>query len=296
MNKLGNVVLAVCLMMGWSFCVAGLAASPQSQGSGQQTEGGQQEKQGEESTAAAPKATAEEVQALQAIENELDPDKMIQMATDFEKKFPDSVGMHVVTLRAASAYQQKGDVLHAIEYGEKSIKLKGDNPVSLVLVASMLPQSQALRGSDLGRERKLAEAEEYANKAIQLIPQLPKQANQPEDQFNQLKASLTAWAHASLGMVHLVRSKMVLMGVDHGELAKAEQEYKLAVTISPRPDPRDYFRLGEAYANDGKIDEAIEAFSKASETDESGAIKALAGQQVERLKKAKSGAKPPAKP
>ncbi|MGC9994612.1 MAG: tetratricopeptide repeat protein [Terriglobia bacterium] len=46
----------------------------------------------------------------------------------------------------------------------------------------------------------------------------------------------------------------------HGQLAKAEQEINTAVTTSANPDPRDYYRLGEAYALNGKWDDAIQAF------------------------------------
>lgn len=43
-------------------------------------------------------------------------------------------------------------------------------------------------------------------------------------------------------------------------MAKAEQEINTAVTTSANPDPRDYYRLGEAYALNGKWDDAIQAF------------------------------------
>ena len=46
-------------------------------------------------------------------------------------------------------------------------------------------------------------------------------------------------------MIHLDRAQLGLMGLDQQELAKAEQEYRLAVTLTDKPEANDYYRLGE---------------------------------------------------
>ncbi len=89
---------------------------------------------------------------------------------------------------------------------------------------------------------------------------------------------------------------MSLTGADPEELAKAEKEYQAAVSITKNIDPADYFRLGEVKEKVGKVDDAVGAFTKAGELDQTGQIKALADQAVERLKKKKGETKPPAKP
>ena len=89
-------------------------------------------------------------------------------------------------------------------------------------------------------------------------------------------------------MVHLELASDALVGPDKDELAKAEQEFKTAVTTTDRPDPRDYYRLGEAYALDGKLDDAIQAFTKASETGQGTMIKTYADRRVEEMKKRKA--------
>lgn len=283
--------------------VWGLFGLVQSDGIGAPVQGsqGSQQKQGQQGQgggqpAAAPQVNQEELKAFQDIQNELDPDRTIQLVNDFEKKFPTSRGLPQAYLKAAGIYQQKGDLNHAAEYGEKSLKVAADNPVALILVASILPQPNSLQGSDLVKEKKLAEAEEYANKALKLIAQLPKQPSMPEEQWNEAKATLSSMAHSSLGMVHLQRSSMSLTGTDPEELGKAEKEYQAAVSMTKNIDPADYFRLGEVEEKVGKVDEAIGAFTKAGELDQSGQIKTLADQQVERLKKKKGETKPPAKP
>lgn len=262
---------------------------------------GAQQKEGQQGPGGAqpparPQISQEEIQAFQAIQNELDPDRAIQLVNDFEKKFPSSRGLPDVYLKAASFYQQKGDLNHAAEYGEKSLKIFAENPVALILVASILPQPASLQGSDLIKEKKLAEAEEYATKALKLIEQLPKQPNIPEEQWNEGKATLSSMAHSSLGMVHLQRSATSLTGADPEELAKAEKEYQAAVSITKNIDPADYFRLGEVEEKVGKVDAAKEAYKNAGKADQGGQIKALADQAIERLEKKKGEAKPPAKP
>ncbi len=246
--------------------------------------------------AAGPQATPEEAKSLQAIQNELDAERTIQMANDFEKKFPNSNYLTYVYTFAASACQQKGDINKVVEYGQKSLKLKPDNLMSLIIMASMLPQPQLLRGSEDDKEKKLSEAEKDANQALQLIAQLPKQANETDEQFQKRKAVLGSELHSSLGMVHLQRSSMGLQGPDKDELSKSEQEYKTALSTTERPNPQDYYRLGEAYLIDGKTDEAIDAFSKASQLSQGSVLKTYADQRVEELKKKQSAAQPPAKP
>ena len=109
------------------------------------------------------------------------------------------------------------------------------------------------------------------------------------------KASYISGVHADLGMIHLDRAQLGLMGLDKDELAKAEKEYKLAVSITDHPDPSDYYRMGEACRLQGKLDDAIAAFTKASELGQ-GAVKQYADQQIDMLKKAKAQSAAPAKP
>lgn len=300
MTRFFRTSLSVSLALGLSAWAAAWAAPNPGPAAQQKQESGQakQGQAGQQGSQAAPagQPNPEEIRALQAIQNELDPDKTIQMVSDFEKKFPGSRGLSFSYLKVAGAYQEKGDLQHSVEYGEKSLKLDQNNPIALVFVASLLPEPKSLEGNELDKEKKLTQAEEYANRALQLAAQFTKQPNMTEEQYQQFKGAISGSAHSSLGMVHMQRSAMALTGVDRAELAKAQAEYKLAVSLSPRPDPYVYYRMGESYAGDGKTGEAIEAFSKASEVGEGTPLKKLADDRVEELKKGKSATKPPAKP
>jgi len=245
--------------------------------------------------AAPAQPSPDEIKAYNAIQSELDPARQLQLVDDFAKKYPSSLYLSDAYFFGAYASQQQGKIPDVIEYGNKSLQANPNNLRSLLTMANMLPQPQDLQGTDADKEKKLSDAEADANKALQLIADL-KQPNLTPDKLAQLKASLTSQVHASLGMVHLQRAMGGLTAADPDELAKAETEYKAAVTGVSQPNPEDYFRLGEVYANEKKIDEAIDAFTQASKLGQGTPIQTYADQQVDRLKKAKVQAPPPAKP
>ena len=230
----------------------------------------------------------EESREMQAIQNELDPDRSIQLVKDFETKHPNSPLLTWAYFMGANAYQQKQDLEHTIEYGEKSLKLKSDNLMSLLVLCTILPQPQLMKGSDIDKEQKLTQAENYAKQALQLIDQLPRQPSDTDEIVQKRKAELSREPHSALGMIHLQRSSMGLAGPDKDELAKSEEEYQQAVTLGERPNHADYYRLGEARNLLGKIDEAIQAFTKAGELGEGTVIKTFADQRIAELSKRKA--------
>ncbi len=234
---------------------------------------------------------AEEGQALQKIAQELNPDDGIQLAEEFAKKYPESKLLTSAYAFAAVFCQQRGEFPRAVEYGEKSLKANPQNMMALILMGSILPQPQAMTGNDLDKEKKLSEAENYSNQAIKLIEGggVPKMPNEQDDQYQKRKSAYLGQVHSSLGMVHLQRSAMALQSPDREELAKAEQEYKQAVSLADPPDARDYYRMGDVYSRLGKTEEAVQSYTKASELEP--ALKALADQRLEELKKKQPQAK-----
>jgi tetratricopeptide (TPR) repeat protein len=237
-------------------------------------------------------ARGEENRAMWAVVSELDPDRTIQMASDFEKKHPASRGLAHVYAAAGMAYASKDAAAQAIEYGEKSLKLDPQNLGALLHLARMLPQPQVLASGGLDKEKKLADAESYAQRALLLIERLPKQASETDDQFQRRKAEIGAEMHSALGLVHLERATMQLQGVNREELAKAEEEYQVAVLSVAQPIPQNYFRLGEVRRMLGKLDGAIEAFTKASELGAGTIIKTKADESIADLERWRSQTAP----
>jgi len=233
----------------------------------------------------------DELAEFNALQSELDPDKAIGLAEAFAQKHPKSAALGNVYAYEANAYQQKGDVAKIVEFAEKSVAVDPHNVMSLGQLAFAIPTPQYLKLHSSDEEQELNRAEKYAQEATQAINDLKKPPNMPDADFANRKAAYMADIHADLGMIHLDRAQLGLMGLDQDELAKAEKEYRLAVSSTDHPDPAAYFRLGEACRLQGKWDEAIAAFTKASELGK-GALKQLADQEIEVVKKAKAA--PPA--
>jgi tetratricopeptide (TPR) repeat protein len=229
--------------------------------------------------------TPEEAREFQAIQNELDPDRQIQLAAEFEQKHPNSSLLTYAHVFAASAYNQKGDVEQAIKFCEKSLKLKPDNLMALLIISPILPQPQALRGANV--DQRLDQAEQAAKQALQLVDQLTVQPSEQPVQFEARKASYQRDLHSALGMVHMQRSLQGLEGPDRKELEVAEQEYQTAIGLTQEPFAADYFRLGEIRERLGKTDPAIEAYSKSAELGQGTVIKTYADQRIAALQKAK---------
>lgn len=242
---------------------------------------------------AGPVVPKEQADAFNAIRGELDPDKIIALTDDFAKKYPDSIMLTYVYAFEADGYQQKGNLDKIVEYSDKALKLKSDNLLCLLLKLEVIPQPQYLSKHEADRDKILEESQAEAAQALKLIPQIPKGAGETDENYQKRISQASANVHSALGMVHLDLATASLGGADKAELAKAEQEYKASVA-SAHPDARDYYRLGEACSMEGKLDDALQAFTKASQVGQGTMIQAYADQKVKDLTKAK--ARTPAAP
>ena len=226
--------------------------------------------------------------AYNAIKTELDPDKAIAECDDFAKKYADSPVLTYVYSFEANAYQLKGDVDKVVDYTDKSLKLNGDNLMSLILSIGIMPQPQYLNNHKAEQEKILQDTQTRANHALELIGKLPKLATESDEDYQKRLGEIGSQVHGPLGMFHLEMASQSLSGMDKTELGKAEEEFNAAVSKTAHPDPRDYYRLGETYKLDGKIDDAIQAFTRAGELGQGTLIKTYADQQVVELKKLKA--------
>jgi hypothetical protein len=237
--------------------------------------------------AGGPTVPKEQIDAFSAIKGELDPDKIIALVDDFAKKYPDSSLLTYVYAFGADGYQQKGNLDKIIEYSDKALKLKPDNLLCLLLKLEVMPQPQYLNKHEADRDKILEESQAEAAQALKLIPQIPKQTSETDENYQKRLSQASANVHSALGMVHLDLATASLGGADKSELAKAEQEYKASV-MSDHPDARDYYRLGEACSMEGKLDDALQAFTKAGQLGQGTMLQAYADQKVKDLKKLKA--------
>ncbi len=249
---------------------------------------------------ASPQISPQENQDFTAIENEKDPNKQFQLVKDFQQKYPNSPLLSNALFFGVGAAEQRNDVPDAVNFAEESVKLQPNNLRSLILLSGLLPLPQALQGNAQQKAQQLNESESDANRALQLLNSLQAAPNVPPAEFGKEKSMIAGEIHAALGMTHLERA--VLTPAPAGappaasELAAAEQEFKTAVA-GPEPNVQDYYRLGEVYTRENKIDEAIGAFSQAAQLGQGTLMQKLAGARIAQLQaaKAKSAAAPSAK-
>jgi tetratricopeptide (TPR) repeat protein len=147
-----------------------------------------------------------------------------------------------------SCYQQLNNAEKTIEYGDKALKQKPDDLISLLTVSSVLAE-KAPEGEN-EKEEQMKRALDLGKKASDMVTALvsgPGGAQMREEQ----KAGLVSQAHQTVGLANLHLKK----------LGDAEKEYLLAIAAK-KDDPISYYRLGLAYAQDRKNDQAMEALAK----------------------------------
>jgi tetratricopeptide (TPR) repeat protein len=258
-----NVFVRTTLLAGLVVGLAGLPAlagqsqQQQSQkpqtGQQQQAQPGQQQQPqpGQQPGAqAAPAAPAQSPAEVKAYKHFYDlpasnAQGIISEGNDFLQKFPNSQYDGAVYSRMTNAYRQLGNDTKMFEMAEQAIKLNPNNVDMLSLMAYSIPRR--IDPNDLDSTQKLQEAEDYAKRAITLIPAMAKPANLTDDQFTTAKNAELSSCHSGLGLVYFYQHNI------NGMITELEQ----AVKLDPTPDPTDQFLLGYAYAQAGRYADAV---------------------------------------
>jgi len=148
------------------------------------------------------------------------------------------------------SYQQLNDAAKMMEWGEKALGHKPDDISTLTMLANVMAERPPANEEEKAKQMK--RAEELQGQALTLLPAFlssPDSANMSADS----KAELTAQMHYTLGLIYLHQKK----------LGSSEQEFLTAIK-SKANDPVTYYRLGIAYVQDMKNDQAMEALGKSA--------------------------------
>ena len=192
-----------------------------------------------------------ELEAIQAMFAAQDPDARIAAAENLITKYADTEFKGVALLVAAMSFQQKNDVDKMMVYAERTLEADANNYTAMLMLATAM--AQRTREFDLDREEKLGRAEKYAKTAIDLIGKAAKpNPTVTDQQWIDAKKDMVSQAHEALGLAQTARKKY----------APAIAEYKLAVEGAANPEPATYLRIGDAFHQLGKYDEAIAQFDK----------------------------------
>jgi tetratricopeptide (TPR) repeat protein len=174
-------------------------------------------------------------------------------AEDFAAKYPDSELKSFLYSKAMHEYQTENNKPKIEAMGEKVLQLDPDNPVALVLTATVL--ADTLADTDTDRAKKVAMIKKNSDHALETInSDFAPGVNVSPEQLAAYKRTLQSMAHSALGIVAL----------KSGDDAGAEKELKTAADAnSSQPDPYVWYHLALAQDHQKKYPEALASVSKA---------------------------------
>ncbi len=227
-----------------------------------------------------------EVDALMAIQNAADPDVRIAAIQELLTDFKDTEFKEFAFYLAMISYQQKDDFENMMVFGEKTLEVNPEHVGTLVALSFAIPLRT--REFDLDKEEKLVKAENFAQRALKLIPTMesPNPATTPEEWLI-AKKDMMAQTHEALGTIALTRK----------DFPKAEEGLRQALQVAPEQNPSTFFKLARSLKEQNKLDEALDAANKSISL---GGVQTTGGQDAAKILKAEiekqkqNGAAPPA--
>lgn len=193
-----------------------------------------------------------ELDAYQKFMHERNPDTRIHLIEDFLLQYPNSELKEYAYQAATQAYQEKNDYQKVLTYGELTLAENPNNLVALLILASAIPERTGK--NDIDKDEKLAEAEQYANRGLQVLSKMTMPPNMTQEQWTRVKKDAEATPHEALGTVALIRE----------DFPKAESEFKTAIALASHPDAITLYRLGLCYSFEKKYDSALDALNQAA--------------------------------
>jgi tetratricopeptide (TPR) repeat protein len=201
-----------------------------------------------------PPVNAEEDAAMKAYRDAplSDVPKKLQMGEDFLQKYPQSRYRVEVYNWQVKGYLSTGQMDKMEVAGEKDLAIDPNDAQTLAILGSMLPRSMGGSMTEAQKTKVLADAEKYSQKALELVPTLPKPPALSDAQFISAKNQVSAMAYSGLGLVAFRR----------GKFGEAIPNLDQAVKLDPNPDPVNYFVLGICNEKASHFEDAIAAFNK----------------------------------
>jgi tetratricopeptide (TPR) repeat protein len=180
--------------------------------------------------------STEEYNAWKAASDATDPNKKVELAEAFMKKYPNSPFVYFGYIEEIKAYQALGQGDKAMQAAVNALKLSPENLDALSFEAFALPY--VFKPNDSSSAEMLARAQSDSKKALDLLQKIQKPANVTDDQFNQFMKGKRALFNSTLGYGSL----------QNKDYAGAITYLKAAAEDNPS-DNLTFSMLGQAYVN-----------------------------------------------
>ena len=192
----------------------------------------------------------EEYNAFMALQNAMSPEDKAAAGGAFVAAYPKSEFFGVACYMTMLSYQQLNDFDSMLLYGEMVLD---SDPQPGVLAGTLLSLAGAIptrtREFDLDKEEKLAKADDYAKRAMALIPTLPKMdPNMSDDEWLSTKMEFMSQSHEAVGIVALKREDY------DASVASLRKAFEMA----PNPVAFTMYNLAQALTKQGNAEEAAE--------------------------------------
>jgi tetratricopeptide (TPR) repeat protein len=217
-------------------------------------------------------------------------------ADEFSAKYPASELRGFLYSKAMHEYQTENNKAKIQSTGEKVLQYDPDNPIALVLTATVMADDLPDFDKDQDkkeREKKIATIKKNSSHALETInSDFVPGANVTPEQLAAYKKTLQAMAHSALGIVALKTD----------DDAEAEKELKAAADANAsQPDPYVWYHLALAQDHQTKYAEALKSINQAAQNAGSDPdLATLVQRELARLRTLNhaepEGAKPPASP
>jgi tetratricopeptide (TPR) repeat protein len=223
-----------------------------------------------------------EIQAINAINAATTVDDRLNAIENVLTKFADTEFKVILLQMALDLETRKGDYAQTVTYAERLLEADPKNADAMVTLAT--ETARHTREFDLDKDEKLGKVDKWAKDGIEAAKTLPKpQATMTDQQLEAMRKDYQSQGYEALGMAADVRKKY----------DEAISNFKQAIAIAATPDPSTWVRLGQAYEDAHKWDEASDAFDKAVNAPNVPAqVKAIANNKKAEVAKLKAAAPP----
>jgi len=199
----------------------------------------------------------EEVDAFIAVQGAATVQERATAGEAFLSTYPESEAAGLAAYMTMLSYQQLNDFDNMLLYGDMVLE---SNPAPGVMAGTLISLAGAIptrtREFDLDKEEKLAKAEDYAKRAMGLIPTLAKMdPNMTDDAWLATRKEFMSQCHEALGGVALKRE----------DFAASEASFRQAIALSAQPVPFTIYNLALALSKQGKNEEAAAEAQRCSD-------------------------------